>query len=245
MYIYIYLKLNFIFWSYNFFLWRYRPNLRLGLPPWNSPFHFGFLDFRQSVRLLGWVISSSLPVHKHRKTHTQTHTLNIHALGGIRTHDPGFWASEDSACLRPLGYRDRRGYKLGAWIYIIIKIEGNNRQFYRKWINQSVHLLIQSISRLSQYVSQWSNHPRRLINESIYGFTAFVDLGSFFSFLTLYTVDRTPWSGDHPVARPLPIHRATQTHNKRTQTSMPLVRFEPTIPVFERAKTVRAVAVIG
>jgi hypothetical protein len=29
----------------------------------------------------------------------------------------------------------------------------------------------------------------------------------------------------------------TQTQNKRTQTSMPHVGFEPTIPVFERAKT--------
>jgi hypothetical protein len=33
-------------------------------------------------------------------------------------------------------------------------------------------------------------------------------------------------------------HRRTQTQNKRTQTSMPLVGFEPTIPVFEQAKTV-------
>jgi hypothetical protein len=32
----------------------------------------------------------------------------------------------------------------------------------------------------------------------------------------------------------------TQTQTKRTQTSMPRVRFEPTIPVFERAKTVHA-----
>jgi hypothetical protein len=46
--------------------------------------------------------------------------------------------------------------------------------------------------------------------------------------------------GDKPVARPLPAHRTTQTQNKRTQTSMPRVRFEPTIPEFERAKTVRA-----
>jgi hypothetical protein len=69
----------------------------------------------------------------------------------------------------------------------------------------------------------------------------------FFSFLTLYTVGRTPLTGDQPVARPLPTHRSTQ--NKRTQTSMPRVRFEPTIPAFERAKTVhaldRAASVIG
>jgi hypothetical protein len=28
-------------------------------------------------------------------------------MSGIRTHDPGFRESEDSAYLRPLGYRDR------------------------------------------------------------------------------------------------------------------------------------------
>jgi hypothetical protein len=36
------------------------------------------------------------------------HIPNIHALCRIRNHDPGFQASEDSACLRPLGYRDRK-----------------------------------------------------------------------------------------------------------------------------------------
>jgi hypothetical protein len=43
---------------------------------------------------------------------------------------------------------------------------------------------------------------------------------------------------DQPVARPLPIQIATQTQNKRTQASMPRLGFEPTIPVFERMKTV-------
>jgi hypothetical protein len=55
--------------------------------------------------------------------------------------------------------------------------------------------------------------------------------------------------GDQPVVRPLPKHRTTQTQNKRTQTSMPQVRFEPTNTVFERAKKVhaldRAATVIG
>jgi hypothetical protein len=47
------------------------------------------------------------------------------------------------------------------------------------------------------------------------------------------------------VARPLATHRATQTQNKRTQTSMPRVVFESTIPVFERSKTVHAATVMG
>jgi hypothetical protein len=54
----------------------------------------------------------------------------------------------------------------------------------------------------------------------------------------LYTVSRTPWTGDQLVARPLSTHTTTQTQNKNTQTFMARVGFEPTIPVFERAKTV-------
>jgi hypothetical protein len=59
-----------------------------------------------------------------------------------------------------------------------------------------------------------------------------------FQFLNLYAVDRTPWTGDQPVERPLPTHRTTQTQNKPTQTSTPRVGFEPTLRVFERAKIV-------
>jgi hypothetical protein len=61
-----------------------------------------------------------------------------------------------------------------------------------------------------------------------------------FSFLILYTVGRTPWAGDQPVAMPLSAHRIAQTQNKRTQTSTPQVGFEPTFPVFERAETIHA-----
>jgi hypothetical protein len=43
----------------------------------------------------------------------------------------------------------------------------------------------------------------------------------FFSFLILYTVGRTPWTGDQPVVRPLPIHRTSQTQNKHTQYRHP------------------------
>jgi hypothetical protein len=84
---------------------------------------------------------------------------------------------------------------------------------------------------------------------SIYGSTALEDLGRFFSSLILYTAGRTPCTVDQSVARPRPTPRTTQTQNKRTQTLMPWVGFEPTIPVFERAKTVhaldRAATVIG
>jgi hypothetical protein len=43
-----------------------------------------------------------------------------------------------------------------------------------------------------------------------------------------------PWAGDQPVARLLPAHSTAKTQNKRTQTSMPQVKFKTTIPAFER-----------
>jgi hypothetical protein len=100
------------------------------------------------------------------------------------------------------------------------------------------------------------SEPRRPVSEQLFLllllllwlYNPLLGLGSFFSFLILYTVGRTPWTGDQPVARPLPTRRTTQTQ-KRKQTSMPRVGFELTIPLFERAKTVhaldRAATVIG
>jgi hypothetical protein len=49
-------------------------------------------------------------------------------------------------------------------------------------------------------------------------------LVSFFSFLILYTIGRTPRMRDEPVARSLPRHRTTQTQNKHTQTFHALSR---------------------
>jgi hypothetical protein len=47
--------------------------------------------------------------HKQNKN---IYTPYIHALSGIRTHDHSVRASEDSSCLRSLGYRDRPMYRL-------------------------------------------------------------------------------------------------------------------------------------
>jgi hypothetical protein len=59
-----------------------------------------------------------------------------------------------------------------------------------------------------------------------------------FQFLDPIHSRQTLWTGHQTVARPLPTHRKTQTQNKRTQTSMARVGFEPTTTVFGRAKTV-------
>jgi hypothetical protein len=80
-------------------------------------------------------------------------------------------------------------------------------------------------------------------------YSPFLELGLFIRYLIFYTVGRTPWTGDQPIARPQSTHRSAQTQNKRTQISMREVGFERTIRVFERAKTVhalhRAANVIG
>jgi hypothetical protein len=60
--------------------------------------------FSQRVVLTGRVISSS---QGHYLNTEHKHISNIHALSGIRTHDPSVWESEDSSCLRPRGYCDR------------------------------------------------------------------------------------------------------------------------------------------
>jgi hypothetical protein len=79
----------------------------------------------------------------------------------------------------------------------------------------------------------------------IYGSTVLLlGSGPFFSFFILFTVGRTPWAGKS-------IRRKTHTYtqNKRTQTYIPWVRFEPTSQAFEQVKTVHAldyaVTVIG
>jgi hypothetical protein len=69
-------------------------------------------------------------------------------------------------------------------------------------------------------------------------YSPLLGLGRFFNFLNLYTVGRTSWTGDQHVARPLYLYTEQHKQNKRTQTSMPRVGFEPSTQVFERAKTV-------
>jgi hypothetical protein len=61
-----------------------------------------------------------------------------------------------------------------------------------------------------------------------------------FQFLNLYTFSRNTWTGDLLVARLLATYtrRTTQAQNKRAQTSVPWLGFEPMIPLFERGETV-------
>jgi hypothetical protein len=71
-----------------------------------------------------------------------------------------------------------------------------------------VHPIIVKI----EVMNMWSTMRNIEIHPSIHPpthlwlYSPFLDLGHF-QFLNLYTVSRTPWTGDQPVARPLPTHR--------------------------------------
>jgi hypothetical protein len=77
---------------------------------WNASFHLKFLNLRQSVGLLGRGISPSQGRYLHRTTQKHkinAHNTDIHALSGIRTHDPSVRAGEHVSYLRPAGHCDR------------------------------------------------------------------------------------------------------------------------------------------
>jgi hypothetical protein len=98
--------------------------------------------------------------------------------------------------------------------------------------------------------SLWKPHVLFINFHSSMALQPFVGPWPLLQFRNLYTAGRTPWTGDQSVARPLPTHRTTQAQDKRTHKYKCLwVGFEPTIPGFERAKTVhaldRAATVIG
>jgi hypothetical protein len=66
-----------------------------------------------------------------------------------------------------------------------------------------------------------------------------LDLGSFSSFL-IHTQSVGLLEREISQSQDRYLHRTAQTQNKRTQTSMPRLGFEPTTPVIDRVKTVQA-----
>jgi hypothetical protein len=47
-------------------------------------------------------------------------------------------------------------------------------------------------------------------------YSPMLDLGRLFSFSVFYTVDRSPWTGDQPIGRPLPTRRTAETEKMHT-----------------------------
>jgi hypothetical protein len=66
-------------------------------------------------------------------------------------------------------------------------------------ISLSLKLRVETVNFYHSFIHQWLYSP-------------LLGSGLFFGFVIFfYTVGRTPRTGDQPVARPLPIHRTTQT----------------------------------
>jgi hypothetical protein len=83
---------------------------------------FSFLIYTQSVGLLGQGISPPQSRCLHTGQHKHRINADIHALSGIRTHDPSFRASEDSSYLRQGGHYDRLIIIIHVIITKIVKI---------------------------------------------------------------------------------------------------------------------------
>jgi hypothetical protein len=71
---------------------------------------FTSLIYTQSAGILGRVISPSQGLYLHTGQHKHRINAYIHALIGIRTHDPSVPASEDSSCVTPRGHCDRQHF---------------------------------------------------------------------------------------------------------------------------------------
>jgi hypothetical protein len=86
--------------------------------------------------------------------------------------------------------------------------------------------VIENLTALSQkqptLSTKWESQSRYVFKQHTEGklllllllfclYNPLLGLGRFFSFLILHTVGRIPWTGDQPVARPLPTRRTTQT----------------------------------
>jgi hypothetical protein len=85
--------------------------------PWNVLFQFSPLIL-YTVGRTSWTVNQPISRPLRTKNNTDTINADIHALSGMRTHDPSVRRGEDSLCLRPCGHCDRvtRGCLLTVYI---------------------------------------------------------------------------------------------------------------------------------
>jgi hypothetical protein len=69
-------------------------------------------------------------------------------------------------------------------------------------------------------------------------YSPLLHLGSIFSFLILHTVGRTPWTGDQPVARPLPTH-GINAHNTHIHALSGIRTHDPSVRAREDSSCLR------
>jgi hypothetical protein len=72
---------------------------------------------------------------------------------------------------------------------------------------------------LPSYTSPHDRHFPSFFHSSMAIHPLLGTLAAVFSFVIVYTVGRTPWTGDQPIAVSLSTHWRSQIQNKRTQIS--------------------------
>jgi hypothetical protein len=211
----------------SFHSWDKILQLRYGrLYAFETKFHF---NPRAGCSLYNWCtevcyqaffcLSLSLPIHPHLHTYLPTYYPPTH----LPTYPPVYPPTYLAACLptHPPTY-------LAACLPAYLSLRPSVRPSIYPTTHPPIDRSIHPSTHLPIYP------PTYL---PTYGSTALCwDLGHFFSFLIFYTVCRSPWKGDQPVARPLLAHRTAKTQNKRIQTSVPRVGFKLMIPLFEWGK---------
>jgi hypothetical protein len=107
----------------------------------------------------------------------------------------------------------------GIWKEAVVAESRQYRDICPKELRKTAKYVGYSVSRptLEQII---------IIINIIMALQPLLGLGRFFSFLILYTVGRTPWTGDQPAARPLLKQRTTQTQNKPTQYRHPCLEWD-------------------
>jgi hypothetical protein len=133
--------------------------------------------------------------------------------------------------LRALEYRDRRLESYSEHMFVFLSV------FVTSYIWKDF-AMGRPLSKKSYQIS-----VRTILSEIkpiyLWLYSPLLDLDRFFSFLICTKAAGLLGRGISPSQRHY-LHRTTQTENKRIQTSMRWVGFQPTIPVFKRAKTLHA-----
>jgi hypothetical protein len=100
------------------------------------------------------------------KKELNAHT-DIHALSGIRTHDPNVRASEDSSCLRPRDHRSRPTLILIHEFPVVLPF-GTAPQAHTPVINSAVKRTVHKICFRIQGVPILDTEERRDLGFRIY-----------------------------------------------------------------------------
>jgi hypothetical protein len=144
--------------------------------------------------------------------------------------------SEDDAW--SLCYSSMPGEKLGLIPIVVINLKSHTElKEVQEYLSSGTQRLVSRQISIMPRCNKKHSIFHRHCCLCLLSFSHFGAQGSFLCFTIIFTDGRTPWTGDQPVASPLPKHRInTYTH----QTSMLCVGFEHTIPASEWAKTVHA-----